>query len=111
MNLKEELIKELYKEIANGDKDALEFIEIWSRYAHKFDDLVDEKFDVGLLIDCNNDFARLLTSEFFIRHQKFLIGQIYLAAESYLQSEILKVSSKYEERLFGHRCDSGLFGR
>src|SRR5689334_23197610 len=98
MNLKESKVKELYREIANKDAGAYEFIELWSRYAHKFDDLIDEKFDLEALISTNNDLTRLLTCEFFIRNKEFLIGQIYLAAESYFASEVMKISSKYEER-------------
>jgi len=99
MNLQESTIVKLYEEISNKDSEALEFIKLWSVYCHKFDDLVDEEFNVEKLVECNNEMIRLLSSKFFQKNKEFLISQIYIAAWNYKHSEDLKFSSRYEERL------------
>jgi hypothetical protein len=88
-NLEEDQITDFYLKVANGNSDALEFLNLWASYAHKLDDLVDEEFNVVSLIDSNLDLARLTTTRFFTLHAPLLLAQIYLAAESYQASETL----------------------
>lgn len=80
----------LYEEIAFGNKDALDFVKLWSIYCHMFDDIVDEDFNVVNLIETNNELIKILTCKFFTDYSSLLLPQIYLAAESYQASETTK---------------------
>lgn len=85
--LKQSELEEVYSFIAKDDTTALLFIKLWTIYCHEFDDLVDEEFNVIELVKTNNTLTKLLTSEFFIKYSQLLLPQIYLAAESYQESE------------------------
>lgn len=83
-------IEELYEFIAKGDLEALKFIKLWSTYAHRFDDLIDEEFNVAELIKTNNELTGLLTCKFFQTYTPTLLPQLYLAAEAYQASETVE---------------------
>jgi hypothetical protein len=82
-----EAFKSLLVKTAAGNEEALKFLTLWYRYAHKFDDLIDEDFSVKELIEAQLEHAALLTCEFFGSHKFLLLPQMYLAAEAYEASE------------------------
>ncbi len=58
----------LFTEIANGNADALEFIQLWSSLAHKLDDIIDEsdvKPDSENIISLSHLILRFTTCKFY----------------------------------------------
>jgi hypothetical protein len=86
-NLTQEFLKEFYLKLCKGNEEAFYFVSKWSVYCHKFDDLVDENFDVIRLVETNVELHEVLTCPFFRVHGDKLLPLIYLAAESYQASE------------------------
>lgn len=86
-NLHQEDIERFYKGITCNNPEAFEFITLWSRYIHMFDDLVDEKSSILDRIETNNELIKLMNCDFYKQHHQRLLPQIYLIAESYLASE------------------------
>jgi hypothetical protein len=93
----------LFKEIANGDGEALNFIRLWSSYCHTFDDLVDGDTSPTALAFAENQglFTRLLFCPFFRRYEQDSLILRALISEAHTASEDMRKSSNPRERDWG----------
>lgn len=92
-NLSDQELKRFYERICLGNEEAFYFINKWLIYSHKFDDLVDEEFNIVKLVETNVELHEVLTCPFFQSHASKLLPAIYLAAESYQASETTQKDS------------------
>lgn len=79
---------QLYDRAANGDRSAREYIELWNRYCHAVDDLVDASDRPGPeeLLAVFAQAAVLYSHEFHRRHATTLLPVVLLVTSAYADS-------------------------
>ena len=83
---------ELFKEIANEDADAYQFICLFSSYGHLFDDLIDKDVSQSpeSLLELSRLLLRLTTCKFYDKYRQTIMSLQILIGESYITSEKLR---------------------
>lgn len=79
---------QLYDKAANGDRSAREYLELWNRYCHAVDDLVDapERPSPESLLDVFVQAAVLYSHDFHRRHASTLLPVVMLVTSAYADS-------------------------
>ena len=84
--------------ICNGDKEAMAFNDLWYRYVHGIDDLIDTSVDgrprmsPEQIIHLFFDAALLYNSDFFIKHRNLLFPVVLLVTNTYTNSVLWEKS-------------------
>lgn len=79
-------IQGLYREAANGDQDAFQFLMLWHAHCHHIDDQVDEDVGADEVIEWHAHGLTLAASPFWLRHADTLLQTALLIANAYADS-------------------------
>jgi len=111
--------RELLAGVCNGNADAALFCDIWYKYVHGIDDLVDTLVDgrptlskeqmIGLFLQA----AMLFNSKFYREHQSMLLPIVVQITSTFADSVAWERSSKPHQRAMGdvfRTCGNEIFG-
>jgi hypothetical protein len=77
----------LQRDATLGNTDALVFLLCWTSYCHSIDDLVDEAFNVELLVDTCMQANAMYSTPFWLANSARLSGIVGMIANAYADSE------------------------
>lgn len=79
-------VKESYKIIhdyISHDIEALQFVDLYAKYIHAIDDIVDESFNPELIVSTFNLAANIYSLPFWIKHHNELLVVVNLMSNQY----------------------------
>ena len=84
-------LKKLIHDVANGDAQAFEWINIWNQHVNNVDDIVDgELTNVNDIVQAFMVSHEMLLHPFFMRNAGKLYPVLFLCANAYCDSEELR---------------------